>query len=239
MKKNLFALFMAIMLCVSLTCAHAAVGDEDRNDEWVAQLIEDYHNREQNQLKNVFRDRNVHLSEKMPEIPGTLKVDAETSPTVRLPASLQHIEDEAFEGTAFIHVEIPEKVESIGENAFANIPTLRSVVISEHTQKIAITAFEGSRRATISSTPNSYARTWANENGIPFAPIAVVYAGAGSAQISASVNSRKESIDIDITRSASGVDSHPQWRPVSEIHADQYEECIANCVSGRAPPACA
>ena len=64
---------------------------------------------------------------------GFLKknVNADATPTFNLPASLQIIEAEAFEGTAIVTVDLPETVETIGERAFANIPTLRQITIPQ------------------------------------------------------------------------------------------------------------
>ena len=47
----------------------------------------------------------------------------ESVPVFKLPASLQVIEDEAFEGTAIVSVDLPESVESI---ATARLPASRA-----------------------------------------------------------------------------------------------------------------
>ena len=162
--------------------------------------------------------------------------DAVTIPLFRLPALLQIIEEEAFEGTAFVTVELPETVETIGEKAFANIPTLRSVKIPEKTREIAVTAFAGSNHVTIIAAPGSYAKTWARENGVPFTPITVMFAGAGSSPISASAAGFETDFSLNFD-SADDKTENRQWRPAGEIKADQYEQFIANHILGRAPPA--
>ena len=46
----------------------------------------------------------------------------------RFPASLQIIEEEAFEGTSIVIVDLPESVEEIGDRAFAEIETLKGEI---------------------------------------------------------------------------------------------------------------
>ncbi len=168
-----------------------------------------------------------------------VELDAITVPTFQLPASLTIIEDEAFEGTAITNIDLPELLEYIGDNAFANIPTLRFVSIPDNTKYIAGTAFTGSRHVKISGAPNSYARAWARENGIPFAPVAVLNAGTGTVQITASQDNQQEQNAADVNGFAAWTQKCPQWRSASEIKAAQYDACIANHISGRAPPALA
>lgn len=160
------------------------------------------------------------------------------APAFKLPASLQVIEDEAFEGTSIVTVDLPETLESIGERAFANITTLRRISIPENTRQIARTAFERSDHVTITGAPGSYARTWARENGIPFAPVATVYANAGGAQVSASLSGRRTDVDLNQDAVDETGENH-SWRPVGEIKAEQAEQFIDNQILGRAPPACA
>ena len=186
-------------------------------------------------LSGQNHDRPTGLSE--PIAGETVIADDDfTIPLFRLPALLQIIEEEAFEGTAFVTVELPETVETIGEKAFANIPTLRSVKIPEKTREIAVTAFAGSDYVTIIAAPGSYARTWARENGVPFAPITVMFAGTGSSLISASAAGFEADFSLNFD-SADDKTENRQWRPAGEIKADQYEQFIANHILGRAPPA--
>ena len=170
---------------------------------------------------------------------GAESLEPADTVTFKLPASLQVIEDEAFEGTAIVSIDLPETVESIGERAFADIPTLLSVKIPEKTKEIARTAFSGSNNVTITAAPNSYARTWAKDNGIPFSPIVVMHAGTGNPQVSTGLAAGQTRIDIEISGAAVDREKMPHWRPIDEIKAEQYDQYIANCILGRAPPACA
>ena len=109
----------------------------------------------------------------------------------------------------------------------------------EKTKEIARTAFSGSNNVTITAAPNSYSRTWAKDNGIPFAPIVAMYAGTGTPQISADINKgQRAEIDVEIISAADNAERTAHWRPIDEIKAEQYDQCIANCILGRAPPAC-
>ena len=74
--------------------------------------------------------------------------------TFKLPASLKAIQDEAFEGTALVTVDLSgTSVEKIGERAFANIPTLIGIRVPEKTRFIAKTAFAGSDHVTLTGAP--------------------------------------------------------------------------------------
>ena len=178
-----------------------------------------------NEPEQIIRIRTEHVN-----------LDFLTAPTFKLPAGLQIIEDEAFEGTAIVSIDLPETVESIGEQAFANITTLRKVNIPEKTKKIARTAFAGSNNVTITGAPGSYARTWARENGIPFTSTIVVYAGTDGVQIFA--NYSYQNFDIDLNNEiADENERNHQWRPIGEIKAEQYDEFKTNHILSRAPPA--
>ena len=107
---------------------------------------------------------------------------AQTKPSFTLPASLQIIDDSAFEGTALVSVDIPESVTYIGDHAFANIPTLLSVHIPDTTRYIGKEAFTNSRQVTITASANSYARDWAKENGFRFQLPVTFSAGNGMVQ---------------------------------------------------------
>lgn len=154
----------------------------------------------------------------------------------RLPASLQIIENEAFEGTLIAHVELPNTLKSIGDRAFANIQTLLSVQISATTETIANTAFTGSHAVTIIGAPNSFARIFARENGLAFRSKIVMLAESGRIQIIADEDACQNRTDaIDGTKE---VNTSTQWRPVEELKAEQFDQYIANHIIGRAPPAC-
>ncbi len=161
--------------------------------------------------------------------------DSITAPTFKLPAGLKIIEDEAFEGTAIVFIDLPETVESIGEQAFANITTLRKVNIPERTKQISRIAFAGSNNVIINCFPGSYGRTWAQDNGIPFVSIMVIYAGTSALQISDKINSQS-TVNYLSNADASITERKHQWRPVRDIYEDHNKEFETNRVLGRAPP---
>lgn len=154
----------------------------------------------------------------------------------KLPASLQYIDDEAFEGTALVNVQIPENVEYIGERAFSDIPTLRKVDIPEKTTTIAKSAFAGSNRVTITGAPGSYARKYARENGIPFAPLTVMYANSGTGN-GISLNQASTFDDVLDTAEDDGQNDHqPAGKIAGEIKANITKNGAAYHITGRAPP---
>lgn len=164
------------------------------------------------------------------------EANAITGSTFKLPASLQYIDDEAFEGTALVNVEISENVEYIGERAFSDIPTLRKVNIPEKTTTIAKSAFAGSSRVTITGAPGSYARKYARENGIPFAPFTVMYANVGTGS-GISLNQTRTSDEVTDTEENNGQnDNEPAGRIAGEIKASITENGAAYHITGRAPP---
>lgn len=163
--------------------------------------------------------------------------DAVTDFMFKLPASLQSIEDEAFEGTAMIAVDIPETVERIGERAFSNIATLRKVRIPEKTTFIAKTAFDGSNRVTITGAPGSYARKYARENGIPFAPLTVMYANADAGGGIGLSGSRTSSETTDAEGQDKQNENRPTGRTAGEIKVQTNLDGVAYHITGRAPPA--
>lgn len=152
----------------------------------------------------------------------------------RLPASVTVIEDEAFEGTALVKVELPESVETIGERAFANISTLCKIRIPVTTSYIASSAFEGSNRTIITAPGNSYARTWAKEHGLPFSPIVMICASVQGPSIQILTSNRSTEVMDGQTESDNKPES--QWRKIEEINVIRTEELIANHVQGRSPP---
>ena len=213
MKKCLIAVLLTIVLSAMLTCAFAATDDFA---SWEGQLFLFSH------IRNETEETEIQIA----------------AAAFRLPSSLRIIEDEAFEGTAIVSAELPETLESIGEHAFAGIPTLRSIRIPENTKEIAKTAFAGSNGVTITGAPGSYARTWAKENGIPFAPVTVMTADSGPVQISADNSYRQDFIHTD-EEASSEKTQNDSWRPFTEIQSERYDEWFTNQISGRAPPACA
>lgn len=91
-----------------------------------------------------------------------------------LPASLTVIEGEAFLGTAADVVVIQEGLETIGDQTFAKMPSLRRVEIPQSVAFIADDAFEGSENAVFYGVTGSYAECWAKSHGIVFIDVAAL-----------------------------------------------------------------
>lgn len=163
-----------------------------------------------------------------------LTTEKENVTEARLPASVVTIEDEAFEGTALVKVELPEGVETIGEHAFANISTLRNIQIPITTSYIASSAFDGSNRITITAPGDSYARTWAKNHGLPFSPIVMFCASSQGPSIQIITTNR--SSEVIEGQDESDINPENQWRRIEEINVTRTEELIANHVQGRSPP---
>ena len=98
---------------------------------------------------------------------------------MELPVSLLHIDDGAFEGTAASMVFLPDRLESIGERAFAGMKHLRSISIPQSVHAIGSGAFSGTEKLMVFGIIGSFAHNWAMRNGFGFAPLAVLLAGNG------------------------------------------------------------
>ena len=222
-RRPMIYLLVVISLLTVFTCAHAA------NDYQVHRERIAIENNTRFRFDKDFIDRLI-CEETAEVVPP---------PVFKLPASLQIIEDEAFEGTSLFSVELPDSVVAIGERAFSNITTLRAVSIPDSVTYIARNTFTGSENVTITASPGSYARTWARENGVPFRSITVLYAGTGHLYQIGSALAESNPIEIIRESDSAKADSGMQWRAAGEIAASKYEECIANHVQGRSPPVCA
>lgn len=222
-KKIVFLILaVALFFCMMLTCASAAV--EEKQDQKEICFINTYETGTESVIattKEKFRKA------------GSM---SETEKAFRLPAMLQRIEDEAFEGTAVVVVELPETVESIGDRAFAANPHLRIIRIPEKTQYIAHNAFAGSQQVMISAASGSYARYWAGKHGIPFSPITMIT--AGNQNLSGMFSLSGSDIETIETASGEGIENRPVRR-IGDIKAEVYEQQIAHQVQGRSPPFCA
>ena len=225
MKQRRFMIYLLVLISVLtvFTCAHAA------NDYQV-------HRERITTENNTWFGFDKELIDRL--------ICEETAevvppPVFKLPASLQVIEDEAFEGTSLFSVELPDSVVTIGERAFSNISTLHAVSIPDSVTYIARNTFTGSDKVTITASPGSYARTWAKENGVPFHSITVLYAGTGHLLQIGSALAESNPTEIICESNSTKTDAGTQWRAAGDIAASKYEECIANHVQGRSPPACA
>ena len=93
-----------------------------------------------------------------------------SQPDFILPAMLTHIEEEAFAGSAFRFVLIPEKTEEIQRAAFADCPNLRYVLIPAACASIDAEAFGSAESLVILGEPGSAAATFAAAQGFAFVP---------------------------------------------------------------------
>lgn len=214
MKKKLilFSIVFPLILIAVFTSASANTVKNEGNEQWIRISLLD---------KNAIE-----------------KHEEAKTLSSKLPESLTTIESNAFEGTAFISIEIPENVAVIGDYAFANIETLKAVRIPNNTQYIGINAFKGSNNVTITGAPKGYARAYAQENGIPFNPITSFYAYDITAQIMGLNSGKTEEQKLLLDGEATEEDRHrnPTGRMAGELNADKYETITAFHIQGRAPP---
>lgn len=261
-EKMVIFLALALLFCMMLTCASAAVAPRQDQTEFdiinTSETESDYVLPEEKSEVQTVSLPEMERTFRLPAMLQMIEDDAfegtpialsdhmgkgEPSdyaigkvPVASLPAMLQRIEDQAFEGTAVVVIELPETVESIGERAFAGNPHLRIIRIPEKTQYIANNAFAGSHHVMISGASGSYARTWAGKHGIPFSPITMIT--AGNQTLSGLVILNGSDIETIETASGEGMENHPVRRN-GDIKAEVYKQQIAHQVQGRSPPFCA
>lgn len=89
--------------------------------------------------------------------------------TLRLPAALTELEEEAFAGTRAQQVTLPAGVERIGKRAFADSSKLLLAVLPSSIKEIAPDAFADSDVAVL-CPDGSYAADWCDKHGIPHNP---------------------------------------------------------------------
>lgn len=93
----------------------------------------------------------------------------EPIPDFILPAGLIEIDEEAFAGINVQRITIPSGVEKIGKRAFAGCTKLKYIYIPAATTQIAGDAFTGVTSGfEIHGKLNSYAQTYASQNGYTF-----------------------------------------------------------------------
>jgi len=81
--------------------------------------------------------------------------------TLTLPTSTKTIEEQAFKGdTSIDEVVLPEGIESIGAEAFAD-SSLTQINLPESIASIADDAFDGPDKVTVTAAKDSYAYGWA------------------------------------------------------------------------------
>ena len=87
-----------------------------------------------------------------------------------LPSSLLVIEDEAFMGSAFEDVVIPEGIERIGARAFADNRSMKTVKLPGSVCAIGAEAFGETDGLVIIGEGGSYAEKWAFLHHVAFIP---------------------------------------------------------------------
>lgn len=98
----------------------------------------------------------------------SLRVDSMAA--AALPAQMKTVEAEAFMGTQISKVILPSGCTRIDTCAFACMPALVRVVIPDSVVSIAPDAFSRSPNVIIFAPEDSYAKTYAEDCGIPFVP---------------------------------------------------------------------
>lgn len=223
-KFKYFFVILFLMLIV-FTCAQAAVNPEEELQQNVS-----------NELAFLF-EKLACSKYGNPEVFKTNTAVENTTPSFTLPASLQIIDDSAFEGTALVSVDIPETVTYIGDNAFANIPSLLAVYIPDATEFIGKDAFANSNQVTITASSNSYARTWAKDNGFRFQLLATFSASNGGVSYSFQSDpgfrsSQKERMESSDTANTN-IRERRTGRTVGELKASQYKGVAALYIQSR------
>ncbi len=84
-----------------------------------------------------------------PDPAAFIQEEETEQPSFILPAFLQIIGDEAFEGTALQSAELPESVTEIGERAFANNDNLLVLRLPNHIKSIGKDILAGSKQAAL------------------------------------------------------------------------------------------
>lgn len=88
---------------------------------------------------------------------------------VKFESNLTEIGKQIFYGCSSLEeIKLPKTVESIDTYAFGACSSLKKIYIPESTTLIAANAFKNSPNVTIYGYRDSYAQTYADENGIPF-----------------------------------------------------------------------
>ena len=85
-----------------------------------------------------------------------------------LPEGIREIKEEAFQSDTFTSVLIPQGTTSISQNAFADCPNLRKVIILSPNVTIDDDAFQNSTSLTIYGFKDSTAQTFAQQHGFEF-----------------------------------------------------------------------
>lgn len=102
---------------------------------------------------------------------------------VSVPVEIESFEIKSLSEKAFLNktsvvsVNIPNTVEAIGDSCFSGCENLKKVTIPESVTEIADDAFEGCDNLTVYCYENSYAQSYAEENGISYVLLDLVPVG--------------------------------------------------------------
>ena len=92
--------------------------------------------------------------------------------TITLPASLRSIGRNTFEGcSSLTEIEIPQGVTELDGKMFGRCTALESITIPNTVANISVFAFDDCANVTVKGQANSYAQTFAKENGMTFLDI--------------------------------------------------------------------
>ncbi len=218
-------LIILLLVIIAFTCAEAAINTNEEQQQTIPTG------------SAFFSEKLINLLYGNLEISEDNFTADNSAPSFNLPSSLRIIDDSAFEGTALVSVDIPESVTYIGDNAFANIPTLLAVHIPDATQFIGKNAFANSKNVTITASSNSYARSWAKDNGLRFQLLVTFSASNGGVSYSfqsdpgfrSSQKERAETTDTSNTN----IRERRTGRTVGELKASRYKGVAALHIQSR------
>jgi len=107
------------------------------------------------------------------------------------------------------------------------------VYIPFTTRRISSNSFEGSSRVTITAASNSYAKKWANTNGLPFVPSASFFANNRGHVTAIAIR-----VSIDAIGNADADTKEPEnsWSRLETIKVVGTLDIIFNSIYSRGPP---
>ncbi len=131
----------------------------------------------------------VKIPEGVTEIQSNAFANCTALETLELPENITHIYDNAFKGSGLVKVVLPSKLVYVGSSSFADCKSLSNIELNEGLKTIAYDAFSNCTTLNTIIIPesvtsisasaftatillvyeNSYAQTFAEENGLPYA----------------------------------------------------------------------
>ena len=95
-----------------------------------------------------------------------------------LPASLIEIGESAFEGTALSNISLPDNIETIEDRAFAENDQMFAISIPKTVESIGREAFTDNKKLIIQTETGTYAKYWAQRQGVPYVVVPFLIAPA-------------------------------------------------------------